>query len=385
MLSDSEDIKVAKEAHAYTPGLKIKRRIRVSKVRRLPVPGKVLVAEGEEVDFLTSIAETVIPGEPNVVNAAAQLGIERGTLLEYMKKKEGDEVKEGEDLAGFNAFFGLWKNWVKSPVDGYIETISPVSGQIIVREEPIPVTVNAYIPGRVVKVMGDEGAVIETEAAFIQGIFGIGGEAHGEIKIVSDDPKERITADHITSDCRGKIVVGGSLVTGEALRKAVQTGVAGFVTGGIIDTDLESLLGYEIGVAITGQEEVGFTLIVTEGFGEMAMNPRTLELIKEFEGEIAAINGATQIRAGVLRPEVIIPHEKRAEMEAEDELASGMKPGTKIRIIRKPYFGVLGTVVSLPVELRKVESESSVRVIEIELERGERVIVPRANVEIIET
>ncbi len=385
MLSDSEDIKVAKEAHAYTPGLKIKRRIRVSKVRRLPVPGKVLVAEGEEVDFLTSIAETVIPGEPNVVNAAAQLGIERGTLLEYMKKKEGDEVKEGEDLAGFNAFFGLWKNWVKSPVDGYIETISPVSGQIIVREEPIPVTVNAYIPGRVVKVMGDEGAVIETEAAFIQGIFGIGGEAHGEIKIVSDDPKERITADHITSDCRGKIVVGGSLVTGEALRKAVQTGVAGFVTGGIIDTDLESLLGYEIGVAITGQEEVGFTLIVTEGFGEMAMNPRTLELIKEFEGEIAAINGATQIRAGVLRPEVIIPHEKRAEMEAEDELASGMKPGTKIRIIRKPYFGVLGTVVSLPVELRKVESESFVRVIEIELEGGERVIVPRANVEIIET
>jgi hypothetical protein len=382
---ENEDVKVAKEAHAYTPGLKIKRYMRTRKVRRLPVPGKVLVKAGDRVDFLTPIAETTIPGDPNVINAAAQLGIERGTLLEYTVKKEGDKVEEGEDLAGFNAFFGLWKNWVKSPIDGYIETISSVSGQIIVREEPVPVTVSSYIPGEIVEVIENEGAIVETGAAYVQGIFGIGGEARGEIKIVTDDLKAHITADLITDDCEGKIIVGGSLVTAEALRKAVDIGVAGIVTGGIIDVDLEALLGYEIGVAITGQEEVGFTLIVTEGFGEMGMNPRTLELIREFEGMMAAVNGATQIRAGVLRPEIIIPHEMRAEGEAEDELTSGMKPGTRIRIIRKPYFGSLGIVVSLPVELLVVDSESSVRVIEIELEGGERVIVPRANVEIIET
>jgi len=380
---DNEDVKVAKEAHAYTPGLKIKRYMRIRKVRRLPVHGKVLVKEGDRVDFLTPIAETMIPGDPNVINAVAQLGIERGTLLEYTVKKEGDKVEEGEDLAGFNAFFGLWKNWVKSPIDGYVETISPVSGQIIVREEPVPVSVNSYIPGEIVEVMENEGAIVETGAAYVQGIFGIGGEARGEIKIVTDDLKAHITPDLITIDCEGKIVVGGSLVTAEALMKAVDIGVAGIVTGGIIDIDLEALLGYEIGVAITGQEEVGFTLVVTEGFGEMAMNPRTLELMKEFKGRMAAVNGATQIRAGVLRPEIIIPHEMRGE--GEDEVTSGMKTGTRIRIIRKPYFGSLGTVVSLPVELLVVDSESSVRVIEIELDDGERVIVPRANVEIIET
>lgn len=380
---EKKDVKMAEEAHAYTPGLKIKRYMRIRKVRRLPILGKVLVKEGDKVDFLTPIAETMIPGDPKVVNAAAKLGIDRGTLLEYTVKKEGDKVKEGEDLAGFNAFFGFWKNWITSPIDGYIETISPVSGQIIIREEPIPLTVSSYIPGEIVEIMENEGAIIETGAAYIQGIFGIGGEARGEIKVVTDDLKAHITPDIITNDCKGKIIVGGALVTAEALRKAVEVGVAGIVTGGIIDIDLESLLGYEIGVAITGHEEVGFTLIVTEGFGEMAMNPRALELIKEFEGMMAAINGATQIRAGVLRPEIIIPHEMR--VEAEDELTSGMKPGTKIRIIRKPYFGYLGTVVSLPVELVVVDSESLVRVIEIELEDGESVIVPRANVEIIET
>lgn len=378
-------MKTAEEAHAYTPGLKIKKSLRIRKLRRLPVFGDVLVKLGEDVDFETPIAKAMIPGDPQVLNAVAKLGIERGSLDEYMKVKVGDEVVEGQDIAGFTAMFGLWKNWLKSPVDGTVETISPVSGQIIIREKPVPVIVHSFIRGKVVEIMKDEGAYVETEAAYIQGIFGVGGEAHGEIHIISDDPSEKITAAHISGDNRGKILVGGSLVTRDALHAAVEAGVAGIVTGGIIDVDLEDLLGYEIGVAITGQEEVGFTLMITEGFGEMAMNPRTLNLLKEFEGEEAAINGATQIRAGVLRPEIIIPHMGEMDIEAEDELSSGMKYGTKIRIIREPHFGALGSVVSLPVELQEVESESSVRVIEIELENGERVIVPRANVEIIET
>ena len=381
----SEEVKTAEEAHAYTPGLKIKRSMRVRKLRRLPLRGEVLVKLGEEVDFETPIAEAMIPGDPQVLNAVAKLGIERGSLEEYMKVKVGDEVKEGQDLAGFTAMFGLWKNWLKSPVDGTVETVSPVSGQIIIREKPVPVAVRSFIKGRVVEIMEDEGAYIETDAAYIQGIFGVGGEAHGEIHIISEDPSEKITEAHISGDNKGKILVGGSLVTRDALHAAVEAGVAGIVTGGIIDVDLEDLLGYEIGVAITGQEEVGFTLMITEGFGEMAMNPRTLSLLKEFEGQEAAINGATQIRAGVLRPEIIIPHSGEVDTDEGIELSSGMKGGTKIRIIREPYFGALGEVVSLPIELQKVESESSVRVIEIELEGGERVVVPRANVEIIET
>jgi hypothetical protein len=381
----NDDVKVAEEAHAYTPGLKIKRSLRVRKLRRLPIRGEVLVKVGEEVDFETPIARAMIPGDPQVLNAVAKLGIERGSLEEYMKVKVGDKVKEGQDLAGFTAMFGLWKNWLKSPVDGTVETISPVSGQIIVRENPVPVVVRSFIRGKIVEIMEDEGAYVETDAAYIQGIFGVGGEAHGEIHIISEDTTEKITEAHISGEHRGKILVGGSLVTRDALHAAVKAGVAGIVTGGIIDVDLEDLLGYEIGVAITGQEEVGFTLMITEGFGEMAMNSRTLDLLKEFEGEEAAINGATQIRAGVLRPEIIIPHSRAVDLEAEDELSSGMKAGTKIRIIREPYFGALGEVVSLPIELQEVESESSVRVIEIELEGGEMVIVPRANVEIIET
>jgi hypothetical protein len=61
-----------------------------------------------------------------------------------------------------------------------------------------------------------------------------------------------------------------------------------------------------------------------------------------------------------------------------------MVPGTPIRILRQPYFGAIGVVHSLPVELQALESESKVRVLNVELDDGQIVTVPRANVEIIE-
>ena len=124
-------------------------------------------------------------------------------------------------------------------------------------------------------------------------------------------------------------------------------------------------------------------MIITEGFGNMNMSLRTFELLKEFEGYNASVNGATQIRAGVLRPEIIVPHDM-VEDDSAEALSQGMVPGTPIRIIRQPYFGDIGKVHSLPVELQRLESESKVRVVNIELDNGEVVTVPRANVEIIE-
>ncbi|GAH39564.1 unnamed protein product, partial [marine sediment metagenome] len=88
---------------------------------------------------------------------------------------------------------------------------------------------------------------------------------------------------------------------------AIEKKVSGIVVGGINAADLNKLLGYTIGVAITGEEEVGLTLMITEGFGKMMISQRTFEYLASFNGEEAAINGATQIRAGVLRPELIIP------------------------------------------------------------------------------
>jgi len=372
------------EAHAYTPGLKVKRYSTVDKTRRLPIFGEVFVKVGDVVDHELIVARTEISGDPEILKVAMLLGVEPEDLPRYMSKKVGDQIEKNEILAHYNAFFGLIKKQVESPKSGTIESISDITGQVIIRGSPIPVDVDAYIPGKIVEVLPKEGAVIETNAAFIQGIFGIGGEDHGRIRIAVESPDAILTVDAINPEDKGAILVGGSLVTLDAIKKCVEVGVSCIVVGGIRHDYLTAFTNEEVGVAITGQEDLGITLIVTEGFGKMRMSQATFDLLKNFEGFNASVNGETQIRAGVLRPEIIIPHDEVAEEGSGEELSSGMVPGTPVRIIRQPYFGAIGEVVRLPVELQQVESESHVRVIDVKLDDDTIVTVPRANVEIIE-
>lgn len=371
-------------AHAYTPGLKVTERTVVRKARRLPLKGNVVRALGERVKATDVVARTELPGKIYPVNVASVLGVGPEQLHALMKKHPGDSVQKDEKVAETPGFLGLFKSEWLAPVAGTIESISRVTGQVILQEAPIPVEVNAYIDGEVVELLPDEGVVVETEALFVQGIFGLGGEVYAPIKRVASGADQPLDVQHITPDLRGKIILGGAFCTLAALRKAIEVGVAGVITGGFNYVDIKDLLGYEVGVAITGTEKLGLTLVVTEGFGHISMAQTTFELLSKYEGHYAAINGATQIRAGVIRPEVIITHEDSGKLDRTAPAIRGTELGDVVRVIRAPYFGKIGRVKSLPVELRQVASETMVRVMEIEFDDGTVVELPRANVEMIE-
>jgi len=63
---------------------------------------------------------------------------------------------------------------------------------------------------------------------------------------------------------------------------------------------------------------------------------------------------------------------------------TGLTVGSAVRVIRQPHFGSLGSVTGLPAPLQQLESESKARVLEVKLADGQQVIIPRANVEMIE-
>jgi hypothetical protein len=125
--------------------------------------------------------------------------------------------------------------------------------------------------------------------------------------------------------------------------------------------------------------------MITEGFGTIPMARRTFALLQELAGSPASINGATQIRAGVIRPELIVPRERPADTAAPPRDGHELAIGTPIRLIREPHFGELATVTALPPEPQTIPSGATVRVLEAALPSGEHVTVPRANVEIIAT
>ena len=373
-------------AHAYTPGLKVLHETIIDKERRLPLKGNVVVEKGAEVTPDDIVAKTDLPGNVQMVNVANQLNIDAEDVQEAMIAKEGTVVKKGDMIAETKGLFGLFKTNVTAPVDGTIEVISDTTGQVVLREPPIPVEIDAYMSGSIRDVLPEEGVIIESHGVFIQGIFGIGGESRGDIVVVTDDREGEITEDMITTEHKEKIIVGGSFISLKAYKKAIQMKVAGVVVGGFNYFDLEDILGYTLGVAITGSEDLVTSLIVTEGYGKIRMGSQTFDLLKEHNGKFASVNGATQIRAGVIRPEIVVPL-KKDELKGDHinvDSSEGIQAGSLVRVIRAPYFGRMGKVVELPSELRKMESVTMVRVAIIAID-GKNFEIPRANLEMVET
>ena len=373
-------------AHAYTPGLKVLHETKINKERRLPLKGTVVVENGTTVQPDDIVAKTDLPGNVQMVNVANQLNIDADDVNDAMTVNVGSEVRKDDMIAETKGLFGMFKSNVSAPVDGTIEIISDTTGQVVIREAPIPVEIDAYMSGRIKEVIPEEGVVIESEGVFIQGIFGIGGESRGDLAVIVKDREEEITEELITSELAGKIVVGGSFISLKAYKKAIQMKVAGVVVGGFNYFDLEDILGYTLGVAITGSEDLVTSLILTEGYGKIRMGSQTFDLLKEHHGKFTSVNGATQIRAGVIRPEIVIPLSgDELKGDHKDAHASeGIQAGSLVRVIRAPYFGRMGKVVDLPLELRKMESETMVRVAIIEID-GENIEIPRANLEMVET
>lgn len=432
----------------------------IRKVRRLPLPGEVLVGVGAQVEPDTVVARISLrPGIPWVVPASRLLGIEPQDLPAAMLRRVGDRVKTKEVIA--RAQSGLYgRKELESPTDGIIEEISDKSGRVVIREEfgkeepPISVdvaleigvrprdlprhmlvkvgqevkkgqiiakkgeaaafftkvctapisgvvseinertghvviarpfkevTVTAYIQGRVVEVIPQRGVVVETVGVRLTGAFGVGRERHGPLAVAVERHDQPLTADRIGLEHAGKIVVGGSYVTNDALKKALELGVRGIVTATASYLDLVRSLGVRLGVGITGQEDVEMTVILMEGFGDLEMRPEVFRALQALEGRPCSINGATQIRAGAIRPEIIVPLEDWSGPLGEEAVVDeDLSVGQRVRVITAPYFGAKGAVRALPREEAVIETEARVPVCEVELDDGRVVVVPRKNVE----
>ena len=143
--------------HAYTPGLLVTERLLVTKRRILPLKGDVVVKLDDRVEPDDVVAKTDLPGSVEPVNVANLLGVPPEDVPLCMLKKEGEHVAQGEVIAHSKSFFGLFKSEAKAKIDGTVESVSHVTGQVLLRGHPMPVEVKAYVHGEVVEIFEREG------------------------------------------------------------------------------------------------------------------------------------------------------------------------------------------------------------------------------------
>ena len=338
----------------------------VRRERMLPAPGHVLVRIGDRVDPTQVVARADMPGDFRILPVARLLGIPASRVKRTMRVRLGDNVHRGQVIAKRGHLFA---STVKSPIDGTVTASG--GGRVLIEENPTLFDLRAYIHGTVSNVLQHYGVVIETPGAVIQGVWGAGGESLGVLKCLVNSPDEPLQAQAIDPSCHGAILVGGAGLSDAALERAQELQVRGIVVGGLPPELLSRV------------EQTPTPVIVTEGIGAVPMSTPIFRLLQTNDGREASISGQVQPRWGIVRPEVVIPLPAETVPPAGTQPGTPLRVGARVRLVRAPYVGAVGTVVALPAHARRIETGAMVHGAEVDLGQEAPVFAPLANLEVL--
>ncbi|MBN2146569.1 MAG: hypothetical protein JW726_04235 [Anaerolineales bacterium] len=338
----------------------------IRRERLLPVPGRVVARRGQRISPTDVVAEAVTEPEHILLDIGRGLGLSAKEADKYMAVKGGDQVSEGDVLAGP---VGVARRLVRSPHDGMVVVAG--EGQILLRKDTAPFELKAAYQGVIADLIGDRGVIVETTGALIQGVWGNGHSSYGLLSVLAHAPDEPFSAGQLEVSLRGSVVLAGYCEDEAVFQAGADLPLRGLI--------LASMLSRLIPVA----SKVGYPVIVIEGFGKIAMNSAAFKLLSSSDRRDLTINANQWDRYTGTRPEVIlaVPGSSQAELPDDTDL---IVAGKHIRIVSPPYQGQLATVIDVPSSLSILPSGVSAAAATVRLEDGETVLVPLVNLDLID-
>lgn len=338
----------------------------LTRERMLPVAGEVLVRMNERVEPSQVVAQAKQTRDLRILDIAQQLRIDPKQVERCLRKKVGDTVAVGDPVA---VRPGLMRRSVRSPADGTILAIG--GGRMLLEVTPEVIEVRAYLLGTVAEVVSKMGVRIETAGAWVQAAWGCGGEAYGVLRMVGKKPDDPLRAKVIDVSCHGAIVISGGWIDPGAFAQAQQLQVRGLIAGSM-DGDQRS-----------AAEACEFPVILTEGFGHVSMSSPAYQLLQGQNGREACISGITRTRFGATRPEIIVPLPIESRPSFPPPPGAPLSVGMRVRVLRSPYSGAIGTVTALPAQAQRVDNGMLIHGAEVNLGPAGIVFVPYVNLELL--
>lgn len=322
----------------------------------------------------TQIAETVR------VDIIDELRGDKNSFSSYLNVKDGDKVERGHVLATRKEGFKYHN--VTSPVHGTVSAIAPLLGSLSIIPDRVSSVLIAHVPGIVLAITGGREVELAGYGVVLEGLLGIGGEARGLLSVMPNAEEPWRPPSGQKGDLEGCVVVTGN-ADHVSLQEAARLGVTGLIAGQMHQSEVSKFLGRELGGIATGDEEVSPVLILTGGFGAGGMAASLHARFRALEGKLASINGTTHIRAGVIRPRVVVsfPVPEGSDPEAADgaTMASadgreharesrGLAVKARVRVLRGPWAGRTGVILGLPVQPQPIPTGSSVLVAKVRID-----------------
>lgn len=350
-------------------------------VRRLPGRGTILVRPGSRVEPDDQIAQASAAAAPVLIDVAGALEIEPRAVPRRVRKRVGEPIGAQEVLARRGS------RRLLAPVSGVISAIDAELGIVVITPEPTQTTLTAAVRGYVVAVEPDRSVTIETPAAVIQGVFGMGGEQFGVLRLLVTDRHDLITPELIDARSAYALIIGGAGITAEALRKAQQEQVRGVIVGGIEPDELRAFLGatltddwYAYGhdpalAAVTP------TLLVTEGFGVHPMAEPLFELLTRYDRQEALLEGHTTLWPAPRRPRLVIPL-PRLPGGQQSQSAPELRVGAIVRCVDEAHLGAIGRVTALAAQGRLPYGVRAATAT-VRIGEHEQIVLPQTGLEVI--
>jgi len=248
--------------------------------------------------------------------------------------------------------------------------------------------------GRVVEITRRGGVIIETRAAIIQGTIGAGNQVAGILTFwnsnsgfqpsIGGSANTSIEASPSLPIAAPKILVVPGPLNFAMLQQAMSTGVAGIVASSISSRDLEGFLGTNLIALINSMDiELAYenlpplTLLLTEGLGTVAMPPRTINLLSQYQGSMALLSGMTFIRQSIY-PELIISLPVQETQQSWRLVLPDptLIVGSQVRICSGSYEGAIGEIVYLYIYMQTFASGARSRAARVRLADGSKLIMP---------
>jgi len=107
------------------------------------------------------------------------------------------------------------------------------------------------------------------------------------------------------------------------------------------------------------------------------------ELLASHDQQEALIEGSTRLRGPMQRPRVVIPLSSRASGVQLEPPRPALRPGASVRLLDNDHLGQVGQVRAISAAPRRLPSRVRTAAVEVVLDDGTAVLVPRANVEVL--
>ena len=337
----------------------------VRRERVLPVSGKILVRQGQKVSPRDVVAEAAIAPEHLLLNVPRALGITVKEANNLIERIVGEQVEEGDLIAGP---IGLTRRVLRAPVAGRIALIQ--DGKVLLEVDSPPYRLRAGLAGVVADLVADRGAVIESVGALIQGVWGNGRVEFGLMQSKLESPDAVLSKDQIDVSLRGAVILGGHCSDPGVLDNAADIPLRGLI--------LASMSAALVPLAL----KMPFPVLVLRGFGNQPLDRASYSLLTSNQNREVSVNAVAFDRYAGIRPEVVIPLSASSDPPQPSE-TQDFDVGKRVRMLRSVDQNSIGTIQRILEQPAVMPSGLRVASAQIELEAGEILTVPLANLEIL--